>query len=944
MPKTPVKKPCLDLGLDLYPGAIAVMRLDGSADILAFNAELLRLLGCEDEEQFRSLHAEHLLHVLSSAGVQRGVSDVSSFLENGRLELDPFYLPLPTRQGKTHTFRLFSKPGEYQGEKAVYITLFRDDLSGQSPEYDRLTGLYTPSAFLRRGNEWIRQDNGNFSAERFRVFYFNVRGFRRYNFTHGIDEGDVLLQHLSAALTAEFPCAILSRYRDDHFALLSKLSDYPLRIDNVRHAVQESVGDPNLRLQVGYYELPFDDFDLAAALEKARLANSSNYCGLDNRLIPYTPLIGQVEMEKAYALAHIDSALASGDIDVYFQPVVRPNSGKVCSFECLACWEDPKVGNLLPKTFVAALEESQQIDKLDRYLLERICQTYRDFTEKGRPFFPVSFNLSRLDFLLCDMFAYLEEKVSQYRVPRELLAIEIDEAAFADDDEFILSQIRRLRQAGYRVYMDDYGAGHFPLFRFGRSDIDAVKIDMDLFPDFSAQDKAVLSNLIRLGKEVGITTIAKRVASQDQYDFLKGVGCEQIQGFYFGKPKPLSLTMAALSEGELCLEQTELRPYFDKIGQVDILSRKALCLLEVVDGAFHPLVYNPAFGRELSAASFASAGQFVEAISNRGTVLSAKWREFAARVAEAKGEESIGFFANGRFIKLSAELIASAESRQCFLISFGSIDDEWERGEIDSVVESLKALTLLYDEAYAIDLDNHASRPLLGGRLHDFGNYGGDAKKIEEYADEYLFPEDRLRFLAFNNPATIRKRAEAASNGVLSDYFRVRGLDGDYAWRSFTFLLLPHDKRKALGCVSTVSFRSLGALNRGLGEENKLFASGRFDWDAFLRETPVKMFYQDKEGHILGASLSFLRFFGFRSIDELSSCDDPALFALEKAGELQALESQVIHAGKSFLALPAYCREEGGLTPVNLSLAPLYANGKIAGLVGYFSRREAEQE
>lgn len=930
---------------DLYPGAIVIMKLDGEGTILGGNKELLGLFECDNEEELHSLSKDSVIHVLNSTTFRHGATDISAFLESGVLDSDRVYLPLTTYKGKTITFRIFSKPAMLDGEKVAVVSLYRADLGDDSNEFDHLTGVLALHAFVKRGNEWLRQENGNFSSERFRIFYFNIRGFKSYNYAHGIDKGDLLLQNLSASLIFHFPNSLLSRYSDDHFVLLSKNNDYEERIKKVRRVIEQTNSGGSLLIQVGFYELPFDFFDVAAAMEKARLASESIHEELATQVTPYTSFLGKAREEKAYVIEHIDEAIANGWIKAYLQPIQRTINHEISSFECLARWQDPKKGMLLPKSFVPALEESKQIHKLDCYLLEKICKGFRKAVAEGAATFRVSFNLSRVDFLFCDMFAFVEKMVEEYHVPRELLTIEIAESAFVDSDDFIQGQIERFHKAGYRVWMDDFGSGYSYLTLLGKGNFDGLKIDMAFLKNFNDSSKSILTGIVRLAKELGISTIAEGVETKEQYDFLKAIGCEKVQGYYIGKPSKLFDALSALKEKGIRLEGRNYSEFYEKLGRIDMVSRKALCILELVDGFFHPLSYNRAFGEELSSIRIASGEQLAETLASRGSLLVAQWKGFAARVASSKTCESTYFTTNGRFIKLTAELIVSDKTRQGFLISIGSTEEEIERKEASSALEGLKNLILLYDEVYAIDTVSRTCHALLENRYNDFGNYAGNNARIQEYATNFVFPEDQLRFLSFANPTTFEKRVAQSEKGIISDYFRIKEIDGNYVWKNFTCMVLPNtDGKSALGVVSTVSFRSLGALNRGLGEENKLYAKGHFDWDAFMRETPIKMFYKDRNRRFLGASLSFLRYYGFPSVEEIIGKTDEEMYWHVAENKSRDVELDVIAEGKSFINVPGKCIVAGQIRNISASKAPLYENGQIVGLVGYFVDLDHEQE
>ena len=127
---------------------------------------------------------------------------------------------------------------------------------------------------------------------------------------------------------------------------------------------------------------------------------------------------------------HLEKAIENEEFEVYFQPIIHTISGSLCGFEALVRWRHPDFGFLAPGQFVGSLEDTKQIYHLDIHVVEKVCQWYAREKRAGRPVVPVSVNLSRIDFESADMFAIIEALTWKYRMPRNMLNIEITESAF----------------------------------------------------------------------------------------------------------------------------------------------------------------------------------------------------------------------------------------------------------------------------------------------------------------------------------------------------------------------------------------------------------------------------------------------------------------------------------------------------------------------------------
>lgn len=199
---------------------------------------------------------------------------------------------------------------------------------------------------------------------------------------------------------------------------------------------------------------------------------------------------------RDYVIHHLDEAIEKHWIHIYYQPVIRTLTGDLCGFEALARWIDPHVGFLAPFSFIPALEQTHQIHRLDVFVLNEICQMLRRRLDENLPVLPVSFNLSRLDFSLLDVFAVIEEALTRYDLPRDLLHVEVTESAMAKDPGPIRQTMDRLRAAGYEVWLDDFGSGYSSLNILKDCTVDLIKLDMGFLRNFTEKSRQIIASTI----------------------------------------------------------------------------------------------------------------------------------------------------------------------------------------------------------------------------------------------------------------------------------------------------------------------------------------------------------------------------------------------------------------------------------------------------------------
>ncbi len=272
----------------------------------------------------------------------------------------------------------------------------------------------------------------------------------------------------------------------------------------------------------------------------------------------------QNDLMEKYIVDNIDSAIENGYIKVYYQPIIRVATGKITGWEALARWEDPQKGFLNPGLFVDVLEKNNLIHKLDSYIIDLVFSDYRHVIERKGQLEICSINLSRLDFVLMDLFGFIDEKRKEYDLPKEILRFEITESVMFEDSEFVKQQIDRFHEYGYTIWMDDFGSGYSSLNVLRNFDFDLIKLDMKFLNNLETDShgKIMLYHIINMIKEMGMLTLAEGVETRDQFNLLRRLGCDSVQGFLFGKPLPTEMIRSNILQKGLEFETDEERDFY----------------------------------------------------------------------------------------------------------------------------------------------------------------------------------------------------------------------------------------------------------------------------------------------------------------------------------------------------------------------------------------------
>lgn len=502
---------------------------------------------------------------------------------------------------------------------------------------------------------------------------------------------------------------------------------------------------------------------------------------------------------RQYIQTHIDEALEKGWIRLYYQPVVRALSQTLAGYEALARWQDPVRGLISPAAFIPALEEIHAIHKLDLYMVDQICSLYGPRNNLGFPTVPISFNLSRLDFFDCDIHAEISRRVDRAGVPHGNLAIEITESVFVQDMSVIAPILDQFRQDGYSLWMDDFGSGYSSLNVLKDYAFDTIKLDMEFLRRFSDRAKVIVESVIRMAKDLNIQTLAEGVETEAQAEFLRSIGCSLLQGFLFSKPFEMTREKVVQKDLGLIHETPEVRKYFDRAAQVDLLTDTPLALVEFRQNTaeehnFRFLFANDGYRKSLASMGLTTVQKTENALNSTETGL---WEKLSSCIIQSirngGRREATTFQEGNQFMWLQVEVIARHENcwllKCCFQNITTSMDMLQEaklKGLRDKIYQLYNTVTLLDRDRETAQLLTFWCRDakLQPGRIYNA------FETWHAYTEGYIHPDDRQRFMEFSSVQNLESRADPA-NHTAADYFRSRMPNGKYMWNFHAMIILP---------------------------------------------------------------------------------------------------------------------------------------------------------
>ena len=408
--------------------------------------------------------------------------------------------------------------------------------------HNELTGLYNKSALVEKTEELMRLH----PDQQYYVIAFDIKNFKLLNDLFGRDIGDQILVSLAELLSGgAFPNELVGHLSGDRFVMIVKGENIETDINQFERIFEHTPDilkdqSHSIVIHAGIYKVSKNDYSIVTMFDRAFLALSSVKDYNENRYAIYDDTMRMALVWEQKIIAALDSALEKRQFEIYLQPQTDSNCN-IAGAEVLVRWHHPERGLIPPNQFIKTFEKSEQISKLDCYMWENACSLLSQWKRKGREDMFVSVNLSPLDFYYIDVYATFSELVAKYDISPKNLHIEITETAMLDDLEIKLPVIERLRLAGFKFAMDDFGSGFSSLNLLKDLPVDILKLDMAFLYHAKdiAKSKIIIQQIIELAKKLGMTTITEGVETEAHLEFLKSIGCNSFQGYYFTKPIPI---------------------------------------------------------------------------------------------------------------------------------------------------------------------------------------------------------------------------------------------------------------------------------------------------------------------------------------------------------------------------------------------------------------------
>lgn len=407
--------------------------------------------------------------------------------------------------------------------------------------HDALTGLLNRSAFTSEAQCWLDEDRIGHAA------YIDADRFKLINDTYGHSVGDAFLCHIASLLKANCgPDALVARLGGDEFtfilpkehavetqsmiATLMRLTAQEVQIDG--YAITSSVS-------IGITE-PKENETLEELLQRADTALYFAKSDGRNTAAFYTDEMGAAARRRRLLESRLRDACRNEEFELAYQPLVDAKSDVTLGYEALLRLNETNGNPIPPSEFVPLAEEIGLIEEIGTWVLHAATKEISELDDHSS----VSVNLSAEQFKSGNLVSFVIKALELSDLPPHRLELEITESILLQDDTRTKFQIDTLKEMGISIAMDDFGTGFSSLSTLWKYGFDRIKIDksfvqaLDETPEKSRQ---LIDSIVLLAKRMDMSITAEGIESDDQRDILVELGCNVLQGFYFGKPKPIVL-------------------------------------------------------------------------------------------------------------------------------------------------------------------------------------------------------------------------------------------------------------------------------------------------------------------------------------------------------------------------------------------------------------------
>lgn len=438
-------------------------------------------------------------------------------------------------------------------DKKVYALKQANSQLYQIRNYDDLTGLPTIHNFRKIARKLVAE----FPERKYAIVYSDINRFKYINETLGYDIGDMVLCDYARFISGKnMNNLCLARSTEDNFLAIVEfdskkdICNHVLSV-NEKFNIMERKKYPanNFIIVSGICEVNPKE-DITVAIDNARMARKN----IKDSIKPACKFFDkslETKIQRETEITNcMEQALKNGEFLVYIQPKIGLLKNELVGAEALVRWQKNNTNLLSPDEFIPIFEKNGFIISLDLYVYEEVCKLISKRISLGLSIVPISVNVSRIHLNDEEFINQVLSIVDNYKIPHELLELELTESIFLTNTEAAISIMKELRKIGFGVSIDDFGAGYSSLNLLKDMETDVLKLDKEFLGHIEMQkeEQIIVSSIISMAKQLNMKVLSEGVETKTQAEFLKSVNCDMAQGYLFSRPIPMEEFESIMSD------------------------------------------------------------------------------------------------------------------------------------------------------------------------------------------------------------------------------------------------------------------------------------------------------------------------------------------------------------------------------------------------------------
>lgn len=546
--------------IDLSPNYIYA--IDENGRITYVNQAMAILYGKTPESFIGKQEAEL---VLDQQQVEQIVQETQFVLDN----LQQLFIPeqvIQYKDGEEVWVQTFKRPIPLPtGNQVLVISTDITERKNKEKEveyqaqHDSLTNL--PNRILFHKRLLLTLDEAKGNESQVAVMFLDLDGFKNINDSLGHSIGDHLLQLVAKRLNNCIRHGdTIARMGGDEFTVILPKVTSKNDVQVVAHRMIESLKEPfkidqhelHITTSIGISIYPVDGENAEMIIKNADTAMYYAKENGKNHYQIYIPEMSVISLERLKIESNLRKALLNNEFYLHYQPKIDSDKGLITGLEALLRWNNPSLGIVPPDKFIPIAEENGLILEIGEWVLREACRQLQTWHEKGYRTLRVAVNVSIRQITDINFKEQVDSILEEVGMEAKWLELEITESTLMKNPKEVIDILDALKEKGIQISIDDFGTGYSSLNYLKRFPVHTLKIDRSFIKELSTSqdDQSIIKSIVAMAHNLNLKVIAEGVETEEQFIFLRAIGCNEIQGYFISKPEPVEQIQIFLSSSK----------------------------------------------------------------------------------------------------------------------------------------------------------------------------------------------------------------------------------------------------------------------------------------------------------------------------------------------------------------------------------------------------------